>query len=626
MRTLLSSGPIIGSLMLLAAMLADSPAEAQDALGGGRALDRNLSGHGRVNERVPQENFADRNLIVTGDVAGGREFRGRVGYRSVGDFSSGLNAFNSNALFDFERRSALSSIDFVNLAQTSSQLRLGENLGNLEYRRSGFIPPVSTVGYDPREFRVPQSFQNRMIPDRRLELQLDRDVLAQTTASQQSTFSTQPPLIGVLPAAGGRTMLADASPMLGLRLTPAEQDVLGRGLSLLDQAKLVRDRQAGGQPVVQPRPGDPFMRSFESLALPADLVQPQQSMDRVGRETEQERYEGVMRRLAERYADEKDVRLDVDATLMREMDEEFQKLREELSGNGSPDNHDDDGDEDGDAAATQDTDRTAGPEDEDTTARPDRRVRPNEPERRDDDRDTRLPSGQIPSRIDPDESALPSEDEMPVPDGVESEKSQARPLSREELARLLKHNQTFDKLAGTSEDRFNELLSSAEQSLRAGDYFLAERKFTRALRIVPEHPLASGGMVNAQIGAGVYLSAALTLRHVLTQHPEMIDSRYEGPLLPRDERMEAAVTNLRQRIDRGADVSQSGLLIAYIGHQTARKHLIEEGLAAMLKANPRDPLAKLLNEVWLLIDPNEADVPADDEDGEQSGAAADPGK
>jgi hypothetical protein len=606
--------------MLLVTMMVSGSAKAQDALGGGRVLDRNLGRDGRINDRVQQENFADRNLVITGEVAGGREFRGRVGYRSVGDFSSTTNPFNSNALFDFERRSALSSMDYVNLSQTSSQLRMGESLGSIEYRRSGYIPPVGTTGYDPREYRVPQSFQNRIIPDRRLELQLDRDVLAQTTAGAQSASSTQPPLIGVLPTSDGKTLLANASPLLGVRFTPAEDDATGRGLSLLDQARLMRERQAGGRPEILPRPGDPFRRSFESLTQPENLVAPERGADRVGTETEQERYEGVLRRLAERYAEEKNVRLDIDATLMRSMDEEFQKLREELSRTGSKD----------DEEAVEDADSDAAGGDEDRLARPDRRARPDEdPRRRDDDRDSRLPSGQIPSEIkpdQPDDPSLPADEKMPVPDDVEPQESQAKPLSRDELARLLKHNQTFDKLAGSTEDRFNELVSSAEQSLRAGEYFLAERRFTRAIRIVPDHPLASAGMVNAQIGAGVYLSAAITLRHLLTQHPEMIDSRYDKQLLPRDDRIETAVANLRQRIDRGEDRSESGLLIAYLGHQTDRKHLVEEGLGAMLSANARDPLARLLQDVWLRDDPEKPADPAQAAENQQDDAPADPDK
>jgi hypothetical protein len=74
-------------------------AAAQDALGAGDAL-----GSGNVLDANPQQGsggsnplsrdwnaeIAYRNAIVTGNVGGGREFRGNVGYSGIGDFRGAL--------------------------------------------------------------------------------------------------------------------------------------------------------------------------------------------------------------------------------------------------------------------------------------------------------------------------------------------------------------------------------------------------------------------------------------------------------------------------------------------------------------------------------------------------------
>ena len=105
-----------------------------------------------------------------------------------------------------------------------------------------------------------------------------------------------------------------------------------------------------------------------------------------------------------------------------------------------------------------------------------------------------------------------------------------RPL--EEYGLILKHGQRVERLSTGEDDRFNELLASGEEALREGKYFWAERRFDRALRFVPGHPMATAGLANTQIAAGLYLSAAITLRSLFTYQPEMMDVRYEPGLLP----------------------------------------------------------------------------------------------
>ncbi len=174
------------------------------------------------------------------------------------------------------------------------------------------------------------------------------------------------------------------------------------------------------------------------------------------------------------------------------------------------------------------------------------------------------------------------------------------PPKVEELAGPLRHGRRIESLVTDDESRFNELLSSAQEKLRNGEYFWAERRFTRALRFTPDHPLATAGMANAQLGAGLWAPAALTLRNLFTRNPEMIDVRYGPDLLPSRVRISVAVRDLQRLIATvERDRALHGFLLAYIGHQVADRSLVAEGLAAMKAASPDDRLYGLLEAIWL---------------------------
>jgi hypothetical protein len=172
------------------------------------------------------------------------------------------------------------------------------------------------------------------------------------------------------------------------------------------------------------------------------------------------------------------------------------------------------------------------------------------------------------------------------------------PVDFEKLAGPLRHGAQVEHLTARDESRFQELVASGEQKLREGEYFWAERRFERALRFTPGHPLATAGKGHAQIGAGLYAPAALTLRRLLTQRPEMIDVQYGPDVLPNRVRLNIAVNRLRQLLVEPRDRALHAFLLAYIGHQTDKPDLVEEGLRIMGEASPDDPLHALLQKVW----------------------------
>jgi tetratricopeptide (TPR) repeat protein len=172
-------------------------------------------------------------------------------------------------------------------------------------------------------------------------------------------------------------------------------------------------------------------------------------------------------------------------------------------------------------------------------------------------------------------------------------------LNLDQFAVALKHGQHLEKLSPEDQGRFAELMLTAEQRLREGQYFLAERRFERALRFIPGHPLATVGIAHSQLGSGLYLSAAATLRTLLARQPELIDVTYGPDVLPDRERLLENVATIQQRLQAVRDLDSYAFLLAYLGHQLGDRALVEQGLNRLDSLSPNDSLAKLLRGIWL---------------------------
>lgn len=167
---------------------------------------------------------------------------------------------------------------------------------------------------------------------------------------------------------------------------------------------------------------------------------------------------------------------------------------------------------------------------------------------------------------------------------------------------------------GANRDVFADAIRSGERTLASGDYFDAEEHFTLAMTIRPTDPTARVGRVHAQLGAGLYLSAGVNLRGLLTDHPELAAVRYDPALLPADDRVVELTVWLADAADPETELvstavrREAGLLLAYLGVQIDDPELIRKGLdsftteaAANTEATgPAERrLADLLRRLWL---------------------------
>ena len=559
-----------------------SPAPAQDSLGSGTALDANLSpGSGGFNRPAPQEDFRARNLLITNNVIGGRGFRDSVGYTADFDFRGVLG---SDALYSFRADSAWSDVNFLNYGNTYQRLRFGQDMGLIEYRRDSYGSSSQTLGegvqYKP----------GAMID---AQLQLDQiSFFSSTTAT--SRMAAEPVGIGYTQDEEGTPYLISASSLTGLDVTPLQEQHQLIGLSTYDMARLREDLVAQRD---MRQVGAPFAAKYEDL-LTSDLrqdqepdtgrLEPQAVQNRIDLMAEPE-FKRILERVAGRYAEQKQAEPEEEEPdLYKELDEDLQRVREYLAGREGEQ-------EEGAEGSLYRPDLTP-PQPQDP-------LNPLEPG----------PSERTqPGRPGVSDFEVPPPAPLPTAPGEADEPPVIKvPLQVEQFAKVLRHGERVKELTSGDQTRFDELLAGAEQNLRSGEYFWAERRFNRALRFTPGHPLATAGLAHAQIGAGLYLSASLTLQSLFRFQPEMIDVRYEEGLMPNRLRLLKAVDTLKGRLNETRDRLANGFLLAYIGHLLEDRALIEQGLAVMGDAEPGNLLLPLLKEIWL----------AEDEEGEADGKA-----
>ena len=493
------------------------------------ALDANTAvGSGGLNSRVATGlDFRARNSLVTGNVVGGRGFQGTVGYTAANDFRGDLG---SNDLFLFRAGSAFSASALIATGRTFEQLRYGQHLGLLEYERYGTGATLGTIRAQP-------TLRRRSMIENRIRLD---QYAASATSGRLFEAGTQPEVVGLLTDPEGRTLAASASSLRGMQVEPVQMQYQSLGLTFYDMARVIEDVQAGRQ---QEPVGSEFAARFGDIPLSDFRVEPALTEGRIEAQPDQLRiepsrnpdYQKVLQRIAERYARRNNADVDVQLSLLEQLDEQFAKLREQLL--------------------------------------------------------------EAEAAVPPDTSA--SADETEKNDSILTEDDDALDLNLREIMPSLRHGERLEQLASQDRTRFNELLGEAEQRLRDGEYFWAERRFRRALRFVPGHPLATAGMAHAQIGAGLYVPAGLTLRRLLASHPEMIDVQYDQSLMPNRVRLRSAVGVLQDRLPELRDRGLHAFVLAYIGHQIDDRSLIEAALAVMGEVDPEDPLLNVLREVWL---------------------------
>jgi len=531
----------------------------QNAMGAGDALDANLQvGSGGRNFRrasgYDYRTLQARNLVVTDGVAGGRGFRGAVNYYAPGDF----NGATGDLTYGFRRDSALSGLDFVSSAQQQDAFNIAQGVGVFQYRRDfTTLPEVNTVRGAER------------IDD--AQIRLDR-ATSDLTSRSLLTTAVAPSDIGMVQIAEDQFARMTASPVRGIQFE-SPSTIAPRStydLALANEAAIqgVDLAEAG----MMPEQFD----ATRDIAGPPDSEPSDQRIESPA--TGESRYQEILQRVYEKYEGRDDVKLD--AAGVERMRQDFDRLEARIE---RP------------RIGTAEDERPESVSERREGLPGDRRPNPG------------LELGPADGEETDDGSVFPGMPEITPPGGTdeaaaettETDEEESTVRSTEELIDALAHrSQVMELVDPRMRARVAELVGQAEEAMREKDYFRAEDRFDLALKLNPGNPMLEGGRANAQIGAGLYRSAAVTLVGLFRKHEAMIDVGYDADLLPSRTRLRLAAQTIEGIVAKDPEGSSGmGVVVAYIGRQLGDRRMIQEGLDSI--DDPRlTSLVPQLRRIW----------------------------
>ncbi len=200
-------------LILVAGLLAILPqvAVAQNALGDGRGLEKDMRKGGTGN--TPRKNFreevARRNALVTGQIGGGKAFRGSVGYAAPTDFR-GATAGDSTFAF---RRDSMSSKTVTSSVRGTDSLRYQYTFS------TGNARSLDRLTDKPIDASISGASSDNA--ERRGLVTPDQGAL-RSTSLYSANRDLRPAFVGYRQAQGGVETIA-ASSLLGVKYIPAAE-------------------------------------------------------------------------------------------------------------------------------------------------------------------------------------------------------------------------------------------------------------------------------------------------------------------------------------------------------------------------------------------------------------------
>jgi hypothetical protein len=578
---------MIGEL-LIACALGQNALDGNLQRGSESTLDAGLQQGRRVNQSVAQQDYRARNLVVTGDVAGGRGFRGTVGYSAEGDFAARTGSDDSR---EFRANSALSSIAAIGQIPMNDRFGVATGIGAVSVRRDMSAGSAIGGGENPSVIRGPGS-ERMQFSARDAAIANSNRVrldLATRSAGAGHEYATlfDPIALRIVPMAGGRKARLISSPFNGLVVVPTDDIIESLGTGMYGSA-LMRDDLRHGRAT-----RDQIAKSYLAVANTtserrSNNGQPT-GITRTGEtptdQSQRNGYDLVVNALAERLG---------------------------RRGQTVP-------------AATQ-TPESSNP----APMTPEEAIKqiragfrlakePEAPQGAIERITGRAPSGANSSRGEARTTAPPA---GAAPEGASAQGgirapgisenqnaastggravtgAEQRKLTADEVAVLVAHRDEINSLDGGTKEALDTLLRLGEESMRAGRYLSAERTFVSASLIAPDNPMALAGIANAQLAAGLDVAAAVSLRQLLLNYPELIGVVYARDLIGTRERLSEIAARAVAAGRDSVNAADYGMVAAYIGYQLDDRALIESGLALLEASSADTEFARILRSVWL---------------------------
>ena len=146
-----------------------------------------------------------------------------------------------------------------------------------------------------------------------------------------------------------------------------------------------------------------------------------------------------------------------------------------------------------------------------------------------------------------------------------------------------------------------DVLKNAENLMKEGKFTSALDQYDMAEQVAPNNPLTRLGRANAELGASYYARAEAHLRDVFQKNPELLAGQYDLTSMLGEQRLNVLVKDLKDIANREQKEARPVFLLAYIAYNTGHEQNAEAYLdLADKRSGGQDPFFKLLRDNWAL--------------------------
>ncbi|MHC4738746.1 MAG: tetratricopeptide repeat protein [Planctomycetota bacterium] len=150
--------------------------------------------------------------------------------------------------------------------------------------------------------------------------------------------------------------------------------------------------------------------------------------------------------------------------------------------------------------------------------------------------------------------------------------------------------------ASSIKDKFNEHIRAAENYLKEGKYYRAADAYTLASIYKPSDPLAYAGKSHALFAAGEYMSSALFLYKTLNMFPEYARFKIDIVAMVGDrDTLETRIADVERQLKK-TDASELNFLLGYVYYQIGRLNEAKKQAEIAYKTMPDVLAAETLKE------------------------------
>ncbi|MCL2647364.1 MAG: tetratricopeptide repeat protein [Phycisphaerales bacterium] len=145
---------------------------------------------------------------------------------------------------------------------------------------------------------------------------------------------------------------------------------------------------------------------------------------------------------------------------------------------------------------------------------------------------------------------------------------------------------------------FDTQMRKAEALLKNEKYLDAADAYQSALIVEPNNPLALIGRANAEIGAGMYTSAAYDLKFVFTKKPELMALRFAIDEFIPAQRLSMILADLADMAKAPNTGNNASFLYSYLTYNTGRSNDLQTELDHWRTCPWRDTWQSVATKAW----------------------------